>query len=49
VDVVYTALEGFKFPAGAGIVPGGAQQNVKSPGDTDVVTVMFRVQRNWYP
>jgi hypothetical protein len=49
VDVVYTALDGAKFPAGTRIIPGGAQTLGKTPSDIDNVSVMFRVQRNWYP
>jgi hypothetical protein len=51
VDVVYTALQ-TAFPGAGGIVvlvaPGGAQ-TVKRTADQDVLSVMFRVQRNWYP
>jgi hypothetical protein len=48
VDVVYTALDG----ARKGVVVGGIGARagqVTTLGDTDMVTVMFRVQRNWYP
>jgi hypothetical protein len=48
VDVVYTALNSARkgiLVAGAGARAGQLQ----TFGDTDMVTVMFRVQRNWYP
>jgi hypothetical protein len=48
VDVVYTALNA----ARKGILVGGVGARagqVQTIGDTDMVTVMFRVQRNWYP
>jgi hypothetical protein len=48
VDVVYAAYQSITAPAGTLGAPGGAQ-NPKPLGDTDNVSVMFRVQRNWHP
>ena len=48
VDVVYTALDA--AAAGHRRLGAGARAGqVLTIGDTDIVTVMFRVQRNWYP
>jgi hypothetical protein len=51
VDVVYTSLDtSTPVPAGTAIMPvAGTAQTPKLIGNLDNVSVMFRVQRNWYP
>jgi hypothetical protein len=49
VDVVYTAIDSAIYaPRGVPVGVGGAQ-TAKVVRDTDVISVMFRVQRNWFP
>jgi Porin subfamily len=46
VDVVYTALDTARPFSPIGV---GAPQTPKVIADQDIISVMFRVQRNWYP
>jgi hypothetical protein len=48
VDVVYTNLQTAAPGPNVFLIPGGAQ-TAKRTADQDIFSVMFRVQRNWYP